>query len=421
MAEKLFYGWVIVAASTVGIGSSFSLLIVSMTGIFAEPLRAEFGWSATQIFQGSLWGGLLSVVSAPLIGALSDRIGVRKVLAGSFLIEVALLYSFSRMDDNINGYLLRYSLLALLCMGTTQVVFSRVLASWFHRRLGLALGMALAGVGLGGAFWSTVIQTLIDQYGWRGAYTGMALLIGCITLPVVLLVIRETPGSMGLSVDGDDSAVARAHQAAREKQGTPLAEAARSRQYWLMILVFLLIGLGLQGVSLSMVPLMKALGMNAQLAASTQSYMFLAVVAGRLASGILLDKIFAPRIAQGLLVAPIIGIIALVMGASDGWAVASAMCVGLSLGGEADVFAYLVKRYFGIKYYSRIYGTMFSTFGIASAIAPIATAWGSENIAGSYGTILWVHVSLLTTAILALFLFKQYADEPTAHQERLTK
>lgn len=416
--NKVFYGWFIVAASIIGIGSSFSLLVASMTGIFAEPLIKEFGWTNTQIFNGAFWAGILSAASAPVIGAISDRVGVRKVLAVSFILEIALLYSFSQMtggDSGYQGYLIRYSLLALLCMGTTQVVFSRVLASWFHRRLGMALGIALAGVGMGGAFWSKVIQILINNYGWRGAYMGMALLIGCITLPIVLLVIRETPRSMGLSVDGDDRESARAFHDARENQGTSLSEAARDRQYWLMIIVFLLTGLGIQGVSLNMVPLMKSLGMNADLAASAQASMFIAVVVGRFTSGVLLDKLFGPRIAQAFLVAPIVGITALLLGASGIWAFASAMCVGIALGGEADVFAYLVKRYFGIKYYSRIYGTMFSTFGIASAIASVGTAWGSEHIEGGYGTVLWAHVTLLVLALLILFLFRRYTDEEHAH------
>jgi OFA family oxalate/formate antiporter-like MFS transporter len=416
--RKVFYGWFIVAASIVGIGSSFSLLVASMTGIFAEPLIKEFGWSATQIFNGSFWAGILSAASAPVIGAISDRVGVRRVLAVSFLFEIVLLYSFSLMNGShsgYQGYLIRYSLLAILCMGTTQVVFSRVLASWFHRRLGMALGIALAGVGLGGAFWSKVIQALINIYGWRGAYVGMALIIAFITLPIVLLVIRESPKVMGLSVDGDDRLSVQAFHDRRQDAGTSLSDAARDPQYWLMIVVFLLTGLAIQGVSINMVPLMKSLGMGANLAASVQASMFIAVVAGRFTSGMLLDKVFGPRIAQAFLLAPIIGIVALLSGASGPWAFASAMCVGLALGGESDVFAYLVKRYFGIKYYSRIYGTLFSTFGIASAIASVGTAWGSEHIQGGYGRVLWVHVTLLVAALLILFLFGKYADEELAH------
>ncbi len=109
-------------------------------------------------------------------------------------------------------------------------------------------------------------------------------------------------------MDGDDNEEARAHFLAIEKQGLSLPEASRTRQYWLMIVVFLLTGLGIQGVSIGMLPLMKALGMVAQMASATQSYMFLAVVAGRLTSGFLLDQVFGPRIAQGFLIAPIVGI-----------------------------------------------------------------------------------------------------------------
>ena len=182
-----------------------------------------------------------------------------------------------------------------------------------------------------------------------------------------------------------------------------------------MITVFMLVGLGLQGVSIHMVPLMKSRGLSAPLAAATQSYMFLAVVAGRLTSGWLLDKIFAARIAQAFLIAPIIGISALLFGVSGILGAAAAMCVGLAIGGEADVIAYLVKRHFGIKYYSRIYGTFFSAFGVAAAIAPWATAWGLEQFAGGYGTVLWAHVTLLILAFIVLFGFQPYPDRAAGH------
>ncbi len=100
-----------------------------MTGIFAEPLSKEFGWTTQEVFKGLAWARILSIIFAPITGALSDRIGVRRVLGVSFVILVVILYSFSRMDGSLLGYLVRYSLIALLCMGTTQAVISCVLAS----------------------------------------------------------------------------------------------------------------------------------------------------------------------------------------------------------------------------------------------------------------------------------------------------
>lgn len=407
--QNIFYGWTIVAVAVLGIACSFSVLVLTMTSIFAAPLIAEFGWSSSQIFFGSGIAGMCGVLSAPFIGALSDRWGVRRVLGLSFAIEVAILASYKFLNANVGGYYLRYALLALLCMGTTQVVFSRIISAWFNKRLGLALGIALAGVGVGGAFWSILIQRLIDLYGWRSAYVGMAALIGCITLPVVVLLVRDTPLSKGQNIDGAASGAAHDRTLAQTHLGMTLREAASTQQYWLMIAVFMLVGTGLQSVQAHLVPLLTSRGNSAQLAAAVQASLSLAVIAGRVSSGWLLDRLFAPRVAQVFLIAPIIGISALTLGVSGSPAFAAAMCIGLAVGGESDVIAYLVRRYFGLKQYSRIYGSFFSAYGTASAMGPSATAWLRDHVRGGYGVILWLHVALLIAAILLLFRYQRYS------------
>jgi hypothetical protein len=87
------------------------------------------------------------------------------------------------------------------------------------------------------------------------------------------------------------------------------------------------------------------------------------------------------------------------------------MCIGLAVGGESDVIAYLVRRYFGLKHYSRIYGTFFSFFGAGSAIGPSATAWAVAHASGGYGTVLWFHVGTLIITALLLFGFQDYARD----------
>jgi MFS family permease len=416
--QQVFYGWIVVAAATLGIASSFSILVLSMTGIFKAPLQAELGWSDAQIFLGSTVAGLGGIVSAPLVGALADRFGGRRIVLVSFVIEVLVFGSFKFMGPDISGYLLRYGALVLLCMGTTQVVFTRIVSSWFSRHLGMALGVALAGVGFGGGFWSLTLQKLIDLYGWRNAYLGVALIVACVTLPLLFILLRDTPASMGLAVDGSTDPVAQDKTRNAIRSGMSLPQAAATGQYWLMVWVFLLMGSALQAVQLHLVSLLTSRGASPQWAAQVQASMLFAVIFGRLSSGYLLDHIFAPRVAQLFLLAPIVGISALTLGVSGGWAFASAMCIGLAVGGESDVIAYLVRRYFGLKHYSRIYGTFFSAFGVGTAIGPEATAWALKRaggpeveLAARYGAVLWAHVGVLVLVIVLLFFFKPYTRE----------
>jgi MFS family permease len=403
----LFHGWVIAAAAALGIACSFSVLVVTITSIFAAPLSREMGWTTPQIMLGPLVAGLCGLLTAPFIGAFCDRFGARRIVLLSFVIEVIVVASFRYLDHSLVGYWLRYGALALLCMGTTQVAFSRIISCWFNRRLGLALGIALAGVGVGGFAWSLLVQKLIDLYGWRDAYLGIAACIAAVTLPVLLLILRHSPASVGLAIDGD-AARAAAPGTASAIGGMTLRQAAASPQYRLMAVTFFLFGLSLQGAQLNLVPLLTSRGVSAQLAASIQAIMLLTLIAGRVSSGLLLDRVFAPRVAQGFLLAPIAGIAALALGAAGPLALVAAMCIGLAVGGESDVIAYLVRRYFGLRQYSRIYGTFFSFFGAGSALGPVATAWAVAHARGGYGTVLWYHVATLMLTALLLFGFQPY-------------
>lgn len=407
MASRFFYGWIVAAAAMLGVACSFSVLVIAVTSIFASPLMTELGWSAQQIYLGPTVAGLSVLISAPLTGALSDRLGVRRIVLWSFAIEVLLLASFKFMGASIVGYWLRYGALAILCVGTTQVVFSRMISAWFNRHLGLALGIALAGTGIGGAFWSITAQKLIEAYGWRNAYLGLAILIACISLPLLFALLRNSPASMGLSVDG---AAQNPKTSAQDglNHDLNLRAAAATSHYWLMVLVFMFVGLSLQGMQLHLVPLLTSRGASAQVAANIQALSLLAVVLGRLLSGYLLDRWYAARVAQAFLLAPIAGMSALAMGVSGGWAVISAMGVGLALGGESDVVAYLVRRYFGLRHYSRIYGTLFAAIGVGTALGPAVTAWYLGDVGGSYDWVLWTHVGVLSLVAVLLFGLKRY-------------
>jgi hypothetical protein len=149
-------------------------------------------------------------------------------------------------------------------------------------------------------------------------------------------------------------------------------------------------------------------GVSAQIAAHTQAIMLLTLIVGRVSSGFLLDRFFAPRVSQAFLLAPIAGIAALALGATGWGALVSAMGIGLAVGGESDVIAYLVRRYFGLREYARIYGTFFSFFGAGASLGPFATSWGVARASGGYGTVLWYHVTALIVTALLLFAFRPY-------------
>ncbi|NBU24083.1 MAG: MFS transporter [Gammaproteobacteria bacterium] len=405
MTTKPFQGWRVLCAATIGLACGIATVVPASFGVFLGPLRAEFGWTQSETFTALLFITFTSALLAAPVGGLVDRYGARRVVLAGFGFQILLLASFSRLGPELWAYYLRYFLLAVLALGTTHVAFARVITLWFDRRRGLALGIALSGVGVGGFLWPLYAQAMIGAYGWRQAWLLMALAVAALALPVVGLLLRDSPASVGQMPDGDPPrAVADATAAPVEATGIPLAGVLRMPRYWLMVATFFLIGFAVQSVMLHLVPLLTARGLPPMLAALAQSLLFVAVTTGRLATGWLMDRYFAPRVALAFLIAPIVGISLLALGAGGTAALVAALLVGLAVGAEVDVLAYLTSRYFGARSFSAIYGTFYGIYTLSGGLGPLFTARLVDTGEG-YPVALTVHAVLLAVAALLLLRF----------------
>ena len=410
MKNRFFYGWVVAAASGIGIASSVMIFIPATIGILAANLHKSFGWSLPQIMYAPMVATCATILVAPFLGALVDRIGAKRVIGISFLLEALLIASFSFVNDNIWLFYARYGLLALLATGTTTVPFARIISRWFEKRRGIALGIALAFTGIGGAIWSLAVQFLIVHVGWRNSFLCEAAFIAVIVMPLLLLVLREDPESMGFNVDGAPLDVTRRPAVQIEKTGMTLREATKTRNFWMVAVAFFIVPFPIQSILMILVPMLLSQGITPQTAAAIQASLWIAMVAGRLGSGWLVDRLFAPRVAAGLVLPAIIGISMFSVGVNGGLAFLAAMLVGISNGSEGNILPYITGRYFGLKHYTSIYGTFFSCYALGSGFGPVLTAIMVGHL-GGYGKALWVLLACLAVGAFILLVFRAY---PTA-------
>lgn len=407
--RKIFYGWYVAIACGLGLACGLASVITATFSIFLGPLRAEFGWTPSETFTGLLLVTAAVTIAAPFIGSLVDRFGAKRMIIVGFLMEGAVIASFATQTESLAAFYVRYIALAILGLGTTHVAFARVISVWFDRRRGLALGLALAGLGLGGIVWPILSQWAITEYGWRTAYVIVALAVATVGILSIGLVVRESPESMGLRPDGDaqPKAVAGVVPAVAAQTGFTLAQTMRQGHFWLMLAAFLLIGLAVQSLILHLVPMLVLRDVDPMRAAQAQSLVAAALIVGRLVAGVLMDRFFAPRVAIAFLVGPIVGIVLLASGASGTGAFLAGMLTGLAAGAEVDVTAFLASRYFGLKYFSRTYAWFYSAYSAGAGIGPLLTAQAVERF-GDYTEILYLHAGLLVIAALMLTRLKPF-------------
>ena len=403
-AKNIFYGWWVVAASIVGVSVGSAQFAFGSLGLFMAPLSGEFGWSRTQMSFALTVFTVAQALAAPLIGYLIDRLGVRRVLLPSLLVYAVLLSGVPLLVTQLWQLLALFFLVGFLATATNSISYVRVVIAWFDCRRGLALGITMAGGGLGFFYVPPFVQYLIDLSGWRAGYYGLVGLI-ILALPVIYVVLRETPWDMGLAPDG--IVAEQSDSDAEDTRGLLRAEAVKQGNFWKLFVVFALLAFCLYGVLPHLVPMLTDRGMQASQAAMVASTVGVTMIAARWGVGYLLDRFFAPYIALPCFLLSASGLAMLATGAT-GWPVfVAAAFIGLSAGAEFDLLAFLTGRYFGLRNFAGIYALLFIAFLIGASLGPLAYGAMFEKV-GSYAWILAACTVLTASAGLIMASLPRY-------------
>lgn len=400
----VFYGWWIVAASMIGISTCPQPFVLGSLGLFMKPFTEEFGWSRSGISACITVFTVASAVCFPLIGRLIDRFGAKKILLPSMFFLALLLSSISLFVTQIWHLLVVFLLIGVLAAGTNTVSYVPVISAWFDRYRGLAIGLSISGIGLGFFYVPLLVQFLIDEYGWRSAYYGLSAVIVLIAMPLIALFMKETPAAMNLTVDGDTH---RQPSTSYFKLGLETAETIRKLEFWVLMVTFVFVSFVLNGLLAHLVPMLTDRGTSAAYAAKVAATVGITVFISRIGVGYLVDRFFAPRVAVCMFGLSALGLLSFASGASGNMAFVSAIFIGLSLGAELDLMAYLASRYFGLRSFASIYGILLAGIVVGAGAAPVSFAlW--FDMAGSYSGILLISVILNVIAVLLMAWLKPY-------------
>jgi sugar phosphate permease len=271
---------------------------------------------------------------------------------------------------------------ALVGIGTTPVTYARVVANWFNRNRGLALGLASTGVGLGAFIAPSFAQFLIDVSGWRRAYLGLACACLVVAVPVVGLFFVKSPEEVGLFPDGANAPTMPALNST-SVTGMGVLDAFRTRTFWQLCAVFFCVAACVNGGIAHLIPLLTDRGLSGRSAALAASLFGAASIGGRVVNGYLVDRIFAPFVSGAFFGGAAAGIAILWGGVTGTVALLAPILLGLAIGAESDVMPFLVSRYFGMRSMAQVFGCVFGSYTLGTATGRYLFAAGFDAT-GSY-------------------------------------
>jgi len=383
---RFFYGWWLIAVSAIGIMLSAGSVLTFTFGVFILPLSQEFGWSRTQLSLGYSLGALSFGVLQPWIGRLIDRHSSRSVIIPSVALTGLALASLYVLGDSLWQFLLTYAAIGALGAGTGMTGYVKVISNWFDKRRGLALGLTIAGFGVGASVMPSLAHGLIAATDWRTAYLLLGLIVVVVTVPVVGGFLREHPRQMGLAADGAAPAADPA-QRRRSEQDLDVRQARRTLRFWLMVVAFFLVSLAIHACIIHLIPILTDRGVSSKTAALAASVLGIALIFARVGTGFLLDKFNAAYVGAGIFVISAGGLVLLLIGMSGGSVYLAVLLVGLAFGAESDVIAYMVSRYFGLSHMSEIYGYFYAIYILGAVLGPLLMG-AAYDLRASYASAL---------------------------------
>lgn len=399
-------GWPLVAASMVAY--AVSTTHVYTMGVFIGPIEAEYGWSRGQISSGLLVNSILTVVLSPFIGLMIDRYGPRRVgIPGmaAYCVMIALLSTTP--GGAIWGWWGLWVGIALGASFIKPTLWAAAISRRFNVQRGLAFAVALCGSGIGSAGLPGLANWLVTDYGWRTAYVVLGVSFALVVLPLMLAFFHDTSRSGGpvLSV-----AARRAQQ-----PGLGIREAMLSTRFLRLAAVSLIVTSATLGLTVHFIPIVTGQGLDRASAAAIVSTTGIASVIGRLGTGVLLDRWNGGLIGAASFTMPILAVSLLLT--SDGSvpvAVLAAGLLGLALGAEIDIIAYTATRYFGLKNYGVVFGTISGFMVLGSGVGPMLAGMSYDGFA-SYDVFIWATIPAFVMAAAMIGSLGRYPRfEPAA-------
>jgi len=392
VAKDLDRDWLAVAASAVGLIFSVGTLSIYTFGVFVGPLSSEFGWSRTELFGALAVSQYALALSAPFWGLLTDRFGPRPLILPAVVLLSSLFASMALLSPHLWHLYLIFTLFPILAGATGPLGYSAVIVRKFEGKLGQALGLALMGVGLGAFLLPQITQTFVVEFGWRGAFAAVGLLTLLITLPAALIATR----GLGKPVLG------------------PTAPNAPSVISMIRTRAFVLIGTISVGALSHLVPLMTDRGLTPAVAASVASTAGLATLIGRGGLGWILDRVYAAYVLAVVAMMAVCAFLLLTFGHGLTLAYVAAALVGLVVGAEVDFVSFLIRRYFGMAVYGRLYGIAFGLFIVGSGTGPLLLGACFDRLGGYRpGLLLFAGLGVMVAALA--FALPRYASPKPMH------
>ena len=392
MTSKTFSKWSTVLAGLVGSAANISVVASYVFGLFIKAISAEYGWLRSEVTVAITCFYIFAGLGSLCLGVIISRWSIRWPSIIFVTIAAAALGSIALLPRSVLLLSIVFSITGFFGSAANSMPYAVAIARWFDRNRGLALAIAVSGTGISSVFMSRYADWLLEHYGWRGGYVGVALFVALFGLTALLLLFRDPPP--------DTRRV--------ELPLTLRQLYTGDRVFWLIAGPIFLISVTLLGLVTNVAPILTDRSMTLREVATLMGLLGISTWATRLGLGLLLDRIHVRIISGAIFLLVALGALLLTIDSHGRLLPAiAAVLIGCGMGAEADILTYTVSRYFGPRTLGKAVGAVWILWAWGGALG-VTIGSAAYDLFGSYVVALVFFSVVAVTAAVIIFQLGAY-------------
>ncbi len=405
--SKIFYGWWIVAGAVV-LTSTLVPGVVAMANKFLIPVTEDMGISRSAFTLSNTILQAMGIFLSPIAAKKITTGNLRNIQSTAIVIFTLAYASYGLAKSPIHLYISSF-IIGICYLFSTIIPISIVITNWFEKKRGLAMSIAMTGIGIGGAILSPLITFFLEKFGWRTSYMLLAGIFLLIALPISLFVFKKKPEDMGLQPYGANEEL-KAGQANKKVFKTETVNLPTKSVFGKPFFIILLIGMVLNGIINSgalgqFPPALEGL-QGGKIAAAVISLYSLVGIGGKLLVGWINDRWGA--VVSSIFGCGTFGLAFVFMLFGDKlfavYAMAIVFGLGIAIGSVSPPL--VTSAIFGTEQYGEVYGYVSSAIQIGMSVGSLFVA-SMYDATGSY-QVAWIILLILTACTLMSWMGAYY-------------
>ena len=393
--KGIFYGWWIVAAGLLLITLTVPFTS-SLVSLYMIPITKEFNIPRSAFTLTTSIIAICGITLSPIVGKMIQKYNLKLILSISIIL-FSLSYMSYGIAQSVYHLYISAAFLGISFSFCGNLTTQIILVNWFKKSRGLAMSIAISGIGLGGFILSPVIAKLIMNFGWRQTYFIMGLVILIVGLPIALFVMKKSPEEIGLKPYGADEMDVHEHSKTEIEVDITPAQAKKKPFFYIYMVGIFTLGLITTGSLQQINPYVSDMHGMAYAAAIVSIYSLLGIF-GKLILGWLSDKFGIIKSGSIGYLSISVAFFLLLFGQNKSLLIVMAIFLAFGNAVASVSTPLFASHIFGTNNYGVMMGLTNSAFQVGMALGGVLTG-AVYDVLGSYK---WAWIGLIVTALLSM-------------------